>query len=95
VKIIECVQNRWNNILYEIQNKERSWYRKKKLRQLRNRDFTILASNCCGTFMYYDLRLPYLTPTVNLTIDINVVLVYKCGQEKLNNLYYQMKEQRR
>ena len=26
---------------------------------------------------------------------INVVLVYKCGQEKLNNLYYQMKEQRR
>ncbi len=24
-----------------------------------------------------------------------VVLVYKCGQEKLNNLYYQMKEQRR
>ena len=24
-----------------------------------------------------------------------LVLVYKCGQEKLNNLYYQMKEQRR
>ena len=25
----------------------------------------------------------------------NLVLVYKCGQKKLNNLYYQMKEQRR
>ena len=24
-----------------------------------------------------------------------VVLVYKCGQKKLNNLYYQVKEQRR
>ena len=24
-----------------------------------------------------------------------LVLVYKCGQKKLNNLYYQMKEQRR
>ena len=23
-----------------------------------------------------------------------VVLVYKCGQKKLNNLYYQVKEQR-
>ncbi len=23
-----------------------------------------------------------------------LMLVYKCGQEKLNNLYYQMKEQR-
>ena len=27
--------------------------------------------------------------------DFKVVLVYKCGQKKLNNLYYQMKEQRR
>ena len=26
---------------------------------------------------------------------VQVVLVYKCGQEKLNNLYYQVKEQRR
>ena len=26
---------------------------------------------------------------------IKVVLVYKCGQKKLNNLYYQTKEQRR
>ncbi|MFQ9704052.1 MAG: tyrosine-type recombinase/integrase [Enterocloster clostridioformis] len=25
----------------------------------------------------------------------NVVLVYKCGQKKLNDLYYEMKEQRR
>ena len=25
----------------------------------------------------------------------DVVLVYKCGQEKLNDLYYEMKEQRR
>ena len=27
--------------------------------------------------------------------DCYLVLVYKCGQKKLNNLYYQMKEQRR
>uniref|UniRef100_UPI0025A5184E cysteine-rich VLP protein n=3 Tax=Enterocloster clostridioformis TaxID=1531 RepID=UPI0025A5184E len=27
--------------------------------------------------------------------SISLVLVYKCGQEKLNNLYYQVKEQRR
>ena len=27
--------------------------------------------------------------------EIAVVLVYKCGQKKLNNLYYKMKEQRR
>ena len=27
--------------------------------------------------------------------SFNLVLVYKCGQEKLSNLYYQVKEQRR
>ena len=27
--------------------------------------------------------------------QVKVVLVYKCGQKKLNNLYYQVKEQRR
>ena len=27
--------------------------------------------------------------------ELHMVLVYKCGQEKLNNLYYQVKEQRR
>ncbi|WP_235389557.1 hypothetical protein, partial [Enterocloster clostridioformis] len=26
---------------------------------------------------------------------VTLVLVYKCGQEKLNDLYYEMKEQRR
>lgn len=31
----------------------------------------------------------------NRVISENVVLVYKCGQEKLNDLYYEMKEQRR
>ncbi len=30
-------------------------------------------------------------PVVEYTAKINLVLVYKCGQEKLNNLYYQVK----
>ena len=29
------------------------------------------------------------------TMKLIVMLVYKCGQKKLNNLYYQIKEQRR
>ena len=31
----------------------------------------------------------------SLHLGKGVVLVYKCGQKKLNNLYYQVKEQRR
>lgn len=71
MKIRERIQNRWSDIVYRVRKTEWRWYRKKKLCRLRNRDFMILASNCCGTFMYYDLGLPYLTPTVNLTININ------------------------
>ena len=44
-------------------------------------------------------RLDYLKDTRGIGLFTArpgmVVLVYKCGQEKLNNLYYQMKEQRR
>lgn len=34
-------------------------------------------------------------PVMAAEMETEMVLVYKCGQEKLNNLYYQMKEQRR
>ena len=42
-----------------------------------------------------NIPLDYISVFItNLNMQ-NLVLVYKCGQEKLNNLYYQMKEQRR
>ena len=53
--------------------KEREWklYKKRKYNRLRNKEFTIIGSNCTGAFMYYDLGLEYLTPTVNLMIEMN------------------------
>ena len=42
-----------------------------------------------------NIPLDYISVFItNLNMQ-NLVLVYKCGQEKLNNLYYQMKVQRR
>lgn len=46
-------------------------YRKGKYRRLRNRDVSIISSNCSGAFMYYDLGMRYLSPTVNLSIEMN------------------------
>ena len=47
----------------------------------------------------YDRRFPiraeYFGGKLYLTACLEVVLVYKCGQEKLNNVYYQVKKQRR
>lgn len=44
------------------------YHRCKRLR-LRNRRPTILANNCIGTFIYHDLGLPFLSPTINLTVS--------------------------
>ena len=49
---------------------EWEWYKRRKKARLKNRDFTIIASNCNGSFMYYDMELPYLTPTVNLAMEM-------------------------
>ncbi len=36
------------------------------IRGIRNRDFSIIASNCTGTLPYRFLNIPYTSPTVNL-----------------------------
>lgn len=53
--------------------KEYEWwlYRKSQSRRLRNSEFSIIAPNCTGMFIYRDLWLPYLSPTINLTIEMN------------------------
>lgn len=49
------------------------WRLFKELRRLRlkNRTPSIIASNCVGTYMYFDMKLRYLSPTINLSFDMN------------------------
>ena len=49
------------------------WRLYKEIRHLRlkNRRPTVIASNCIGTFMYYDMRLQFRSPTINLSFDMN------------------------
>lgn len=37
-----------------------------QIRGIKSRDFSIIASNCTGTLPYRFLKMPYLSPTVNL-----------------------------
>lgn len=37
-----------------------------QIRGIKSRDFSIIASNCTGTMPYRFLKMPYLSPTVNL-----------------------------
>lgn len=52
--------------------REEEWrnFKEQRRLKLKNSDFTIIASNCCGTIMYYDLGLPFLSPTINLNIGM-------------------------
>lgn len=40
-----------------------------KIRKLKNKDFTVIASNCNGGVMYHDFNLEFKTPTVNLSMN--------------------------
>lgn len=53
--------------------KELEWrvYKKTKRKKLKNKSFSIISSNCSGTFIYYDMKLRYTSPTVNLSIGMN------------------------
>ena len=46
-------------------------YKELKKRRLKNKMPTIIASNCNGEFIYYDMGLQFRTPTINLSFEMN------------------------
>ena len=54
-----------------IQRIEWRIYKEIKRLRLKNRRPTIIASNCIGTFIYYDMKIKYLSPTINLSFEMN------------------------
>lgn len=41
------------------------------MHRLNNSRFSIIASNCVGSIIYHDLGLPFLSPTISLTIGMD------------------------
>lgn len=54
-----------------FQRMEWRLYKEIKRARLKNRTPSIIASNCIGTFIYYDMKLRFLSPTINLSFDMN------------------------
>ena len=46
-------------------------YKEFKRRKLKNSTPTIISSNCNGEFWYYDMKLKFFSPTINLSFDMN------------------------
>ena len=47
-----------------------------RIAKLKNRDFSIIANNCCGSLMYDSLRLNKLSPTCSLLIDRHSFIIF-------------------
>ena len=45
------------------------YIQKKNRKRLKNRDFTLLTSNCLGGIIYHELGLKFLSPTINIRMD--------------------------
>lgn len=54
-----------------LQRIEWRLYKEFKRLRLKNRQPTIIASNCIGTFIYYDMKLQFRSPTINLSFNMN------------------------
>lgn len=69
-----------------LQRVEWKIYKEIKRFRLKNRRPTIISSNCNGEFWYYDLKLPFLSPTINLSFDMNDYI------KMLENLHWYMEQ---
>ncbi len=63
-------RSEWNSA-DRIKNYEWMLFKKKRIKRLDNSDFSIIASNCVRTIMYHDLGVPFLSPTINLSIGMD------------------------
>lgn len=59
------------NPIETVKNCEWMLFKMIRSMKLKNSDFSIIASNCVGTFIYHDLGMPFLSPTINLTIGMD------------------------
>ena len=69
-----------------LQRIEWRLYKELKKRKLKNTNPTIISSNCNGEFIYYDMKLKFLSPTINLSFDMNDYV------KMLENLEWYMKQ---
>lgn len=61
-------------------------YKEKKRIMLKNMNPTIIASNCIGTFIYYDMKMKFSSPTINLSFNMNDYVKF------LDNIHWYLKQ---
>lgn len=63
-------------IYHQTVNYLRISYKKIKRKRLKNTTMTILCNNCTGSIIYHDMKLRFLSPTINLFFNDKDFLTY-------------------
>ena len=71
-------------MITKMRSQFRKIYNKRMASKLKNKDFSVIASNCNGTFILHDLGIRFNSPFVNLWIEPNDFV------KMLTNLKYYM-----
>ncbi len=61
--LLQKVKSKVLTVIAYVTNTGYEWYMRKRLK---NKDFTILSSNCIGGIIYHRLGLQFRSPTINL-----------------------------
>ena len=70
----------------KIFEKLRQIYKVYNRLRLKNKDFSLIASNCNGMFMLKDLNLPYNSPFVNLWLPPKHFIAFLQNMDYYTNL---------
>jgi len=57
-------------------------------RRNKNKNFTLLTPNCIGGYIYHQLGVPFLSPTINLRIPLPDFYRYIMNLDSYNNLQF-------
>lgn len=68
-------------LMFIVEIIRKVYYRTKRIK-LKNKDVTIISRNCIGGFIYHNLGLQFLSPTINLFFELDDYIRF------INNLEY-------
>lgn len=58
----------YSDVIYNKYYPPQILFRNKQRKRLKNKKFTLLTGNCIGGYLYHQLGLPFMSPTINMMI---------------------------
>ena len=80
----------WERAVNKIQRKKNSGAAALVRKQLKNRDFSVISQNCIGGVFYSDMKMQFLSPTIDLYFSTSDFLKFVCHMEEYLTMELEM-----